>query len=194
MSHRPRTLAILMFCLGCSRPSRLLLCDGCVGGLCRARPRTVGSIPVGAAFRHDGLARDLIHELKYRSVRPVARLMATEMVRHLPAATSAFVPVPRVTMRRLKLGVDAAAELASALSHLTGIPTIAALRAPAWSPGHAGRSAAARRPAGLRRRRPAPAGSVLVDDVVTTGATLRSAAAACGPAVIGAVTATSASV
>lgn len=146
------------------------------------------------AFRHDGLARTLIHDLKYRGLRPVAHLMASEMAGDIPAAASTLVPIPRVTLRRLSLGVDPALELAYALSRLTGLPTVPSLRAPAWGRRHAGRSQTDRHPVGFALRGAVPAGSVLIDDVVTTGATLVSAAAAAGPSVIGAVTATGASV
>ncbi len=157
---------------------------------------------MAAAFRHEGSARRLVHRLKYRGLEPAAALLAAGMVERVPDVAEALVPVPRARLRRRQLGVDPAVRLAVALGRLTDLPVTAALGAAWWWPRHAGRDRAARRPAAgvfgtpgrpsFTSRSPWPQGAVLVDDVLTTGATLVAAAAA-GP-VAGAVTATAAGI
>ncbi len=61
---------------------------------------------------------------------------------------------------------------------LTGTPVIHALRAPLWWKRHAVRSRTERRWVRFVRRREVPHGVALVDDVLTTGATILAARAA----------------
>lgn len=139
-----------------------------------------GPVLVRSAFAHEGAARALVHRLKYEAVVGVADVLAGVMVPLLPARTPGLVPVPRVVARRLRYGIDPARALADALSERTGIPVHAALVPPWWVHRRAG-------PAGRRRGAPRfqvravpPPGSVLVDDVVTSGATLVAASAVTG--------------
>jgi predicted amidophosphoribosyltransferase len=131
-----------------------------------------------AAFEHSGPARKLIHRLKYQGVGGYEHLVAGKVAPRLPRLP--LVPVPRVLSRRLAYGVDATSAIARSLASALGVPVATVLRAPIY---------AARR-AGGDHRRPAtrfevegqlPARLILVDDVVTTGATLVSAAEAVGP-------------
>lgn len=179
-----------MVCLQLDEES---LCESCRRELRPGSPRIVGGLSIRPALRHEGAVRRLIHDLKYRAVRPVAGLLAHEVVRVLPPGIDMIVPVPRVLARRLRYGVDQAGELASAVRRLTGLPVVQALAAPAWQPGHAGRRRADRRAVRFRAIRPVSR-AVLVDDVVTTGATLAAAASTIGSGVLGAVTASGASV
>lgn len=114
--------------------------------------------------------------------------LAEAMVPLFPAETACLVPVPRVTARRWRHGVDPAVELAGALSAATGIPVVHGLRPVVWVARRAG-------PANRRRGVPRFAaigrpfvGGVLIDDVVTTGTTLGIAGQVAG--VLHAVTAT----
>jgi hypothetical protein len=98
----------------------------------------------------------------------------------LPPGTTCLVPVPRARVRLWRYGVDPALELARALGRFTGLPVKRALAAAWWHRRRAGVSGAARGVPRFRACTAVPAGAVLVDDVVTTGATLGSAAAALG--------------
>ncbi|MDH3539563.1 MAG: hypothetical protein OEP52_06185 [Acidimicrobiia bacterium] len=153
-----------------------------------------GSLVVRGAFVHDGLARRLVHDLKYRALARPAQALAPAMAARLPTGTTALVPVPRSMVRRLRLGVDPGLELALAVGGRTGLRVDRALAPPLWQARHAGKGRDRRSPVCFAARRPARPGTVIVDDVLTTGATLVAAHRALGPGVIGAVTATSAGV
>ncbi len=166
------------------------ICDGCRRRLVAAPDRRLpGGLLVRGAWRHDGPARRLMLLLKYRGLGGVAPWLAAAMAARLPAGAAVLVPVPRARLRLWRHGIDPAAELARSLAAATGLPVCRALRPGWWWPRHAGAGRAGRTPPRFRAARRV-AGAVLVDDVLTTGATLEAAARAMGPGVIGAVTAT----
>jgi len=179
-----------MVCRACGAIDRGLLCSHCSQSL---RPggerRLPGGLLVSNALAHDGAARILVHNLKYRGLTATAGVLAGPVAQVLPPDTRCLVPVPRVLLRLWRYGIDPAAALAGAVSRVTGFPVVLLLARPVWWAGRAGPAGASRGTPAFRARRPVPAGAVLMDDVLTTGATL-SAAAACLPGIIGAVTAT----
>jgi predicted amidophosphoribosyltransferase len=133
---------------------------------------------VRSAFAHEGAARLLIHRLKYEGV-PMARICEALACR-LPADAAALVPIPRVVARVWRYGVDPAREIAAALSKATGLPVVDCLRPSVWDRRRAGTSAATRHRPAHRLAGTTPPRGVLVDDVVTTGSTVASAAAVSG--------------
>ncbi len=141
-----------------------------------AEPRLVGHLIVYPALVHEGEARSLVHKLKYHGMAAPAGPLAVAMVRRLPRETRALIPVPRTWARRARYGIDPAWELARAMARITGIPAVSCLVAPLWAPALAGRSRGRRAHPQFKMRQPAPPSSVLVDDVITTGVTLKVAA------------------
>jgi predicted amidophosphoribosyltransferase len=158
-----------------------------------ALPSPCGPCPAaGASFdeawaplAHDGSARALVVALKFRGRLPVADLMAGQIAALAPAGLLAsgtvLVPVPADPRRRRARGFDQAERLARALARRTGLPGQAALRRSGSDARQVGASRAARLAPGrlgVVASGAAPARAVLVDDVHTTGATLRACAAA----------------
>ncbi len=183
-----------MMCLGCGRLGRVPLCAPCRRSLRVAPERFLPGVGVvRAGFLHQGVARHLVHVLKYRGVVAAARVLAETTSPELQQG-AVLVPVPRVTWRRVRYGIDPALELAGAVAAVTGSRVLRLLGPPLWGRRRAGHDhGTAPR---FRLRSPSePPGSrshvILVDDVVTTGATLQSAARTVGGCA-GALTATSA--
>jgi predicted amidophosphoribosyltransferase len=143
---------------------------------------------VVAAFGFEGVVRSLIHSLKYRNRRRVARELAVAALHRVgPAAfvgirVVTWAPTGRTHLRRR--GFDQAELLARSVAKCLGVPCRRLLyraHGDAQQP-QTGRSRAERlrgvafvvRPALSRAFGGAPC-VLLVDDVVTTGATLASA-------------------
>jgi predicted amidophosphoribosyltransferase len=117
----------------------------------------------------------LVHNLKYRRSILAGRLLAAGMASGVPADASVLVPMPRSFVRRVTYGIDQASVLASELSTITGLPVVRGLGAPLWWRRQAGADRKHRHAIGFSKIGPVPAGAVLVDDVLTTGATAMSA-------------------
>jgi len=144
---------------------------------------------VAAAFVHDGVARRLVHLLKYGAMPAAAEPLAGRMAILAPGA-SALVPVPRAVLRRWRHGIDPADELARTVALRLAVPVVRALAGELWHPRRAGTVGRRRGSPTFRRRGPIPPGAVLVDDVVTTGTTLAAARRALGhplPAIVATV-------
>jgi predicted amidophosphoribosyltransferase len=130
---------------------------------------------VRSAFVHEQTARRLVHALKYRGLVAAAEVLAVAMAPLLDPGTRVLVPVPRTISRRWRYGVDSGLELAEAVGRRTGLPVVRALRAGWW---HRARAAPRDAIRGHPRFRPvvfAGPGAMLIDDVLTTGATLTAA-------------------
>jgi predicted amidophosphoribosyltransferase len=144
---------------------------------------------VSSGLVHQGAARALVHHLKYGGLSAAAEVLALAMEGVMPSDAACLVPVPRVLLRVWRYGIDPSAALSRALARRTGLPVARVLARPLWWAGRAGPAGAARGDPVFRALRAAPPGAVLVDDVITTGATLGAAAAAL-PGARRAVTAT----
>jgi ComF family protein len=133
-----------------------------------------------AAFEFEGPARDLVHALKYRGVSAVAPLMAGAMMRLLEdwdIAVDAIIPVPMAGVRQRRRGYNQAALLAGHISRESGVPLregIIRRRPGASQVEQPGREARWQNAADAYEaaQRTEPGAVLLVDDAMTTGATL----------------------
>ena len=167
--------------------SRCAAC-GCAGEVlchrCRFSLASVGPRPnpdgIRAAFAFEGVARELIVALKFRHRRCAASVIAAQMVRRLGLQHVDLVTWAPTSARRVRRrGYDQAEAIAQSIARQLGVPCRRLLYRSHGAP-QTGKSRADRLagPA-FRARRPRHDLSVLVvDDVVTTGATLRTAAEA----------------
>jgi ComF family protein len=144
-------------------------------------------VPAFAAVAYEGPARELVRALKFRTALGVAPPMAAAIVAGAPegllAAGSALVPVPLHPRRERRRGFNQAEALAEAVARRAGLPVARVLRRGGGSGSQVGRGRGDRARAlqgsvaalqGVR----APPRALLVDDVITTGATLAECAAA----------------
>jgi ComF family protein len=157
-------------------------------GRCR---RGLSAFAQGASLGpYEGSLRVLLHELKYRGRRRVAArlaeaLLAEPAVRTVLEGADGLVPVPLHPQRRRDRGFNQAELIGTAIARQIGVDLVgtALVRRKDTTP-QTGLSAAARRGnvrgAFAVRRRPQVAGRclVLVDDVLTTGATAEACARA----------------
>ncbi|MGQ0847926.1 MAG: ComF family protein [Actinomycetota bacterium] len=181
-----------MVCLGCRVICFSGLCSTCASDLRPAPDRLVdGGLIVRTAFAHQGPARALVHHYKYRGIDRAGRFLAGAMAGLIPPR-GVLVPLPRAGWRQMMYGIDPARTLAGHLARLTGRPTVDLLETSWYSSPQAGTSRSRRHPPIFTPRWPdsLPDAIVLIDDVVTTGHTLRQAATVLGEAVVCAVTAT----
>jgi len=174
--------ALLPVPAGCARCGQPGSDDPC--GPCRAAPPPFDAVRAGGLF--GGPLADAIHAFKYGSrpalSRPLGAWLA-DQVALPPGATIVSVPLGRA--RRISRGYDQAALLADGLARAAGDGAQrlrGALRRTRETPPQVGQSRAerARNVAGAFAADRSVAGRdlVLIDDVVTTGATAAAAAEA----------------
>lgn len=146
------------------------------------RPLPEGIDYIHSALVYEGPARKLIHRLKYESVRRAAEPLAQRMV-YLPSGEEEIiVPVPTDKRRERRRGFNQSALLAQHVGKELGMQVIPALaRVDARRP-QTGLTAKQRHEnlVGCMAASGAVSGKrvLLIDDVCTTGATLREAARA----------------
>ena len=167
-------------CPFCASPTRLgRICQPCGDG-------TLALDGARAACRFDGIARTVVRDLKYRGNKPRAELLGdvlAETLQRRPLAIDVLVPVPLAPGRRRSRGFNQSDLIARHLGNRLGVLLLSScLERIRETPPQVGRSDAERREnvrgafncrdaSAVRGRRVA-----LVDDVMTTGSTLRECA------------------
>lgn len=195
-------------CVGCSgplppEPLVLPICEACTAtvfpweegtlrithpGPSESRHDGTPPLRVASVFAYRGLVPDLVLRLKYARAfplaRPMGRLVAAITVRAGLGPFDCIVPVPSARRRHLGRGYNPAGLLANAAGNLLSMPVrhdALVRRDTSGSQRHLDLDQRwARVAAAFLVARALPVGSrvLLVDDVVTTGATLASCAAA----------------
>jgi predicted amidophosphoribosyltransferase len=184
--HELASVVLPSRCPGCDRIGDPV-CGTCLRALRRPPPMPP---PPGidawvAAFAYEGIARELVARAKYRGRHASLPWLARAMVRAWAATLgpvserpTGCLPdvvtwVPTVPARRRARGFDHARALASGVAHGLGCRAQPLLTRTA-GPAQTGLPLAARRAGPVVRARRAVSGVVLlVDDVATTGASLR---------------------
>jgi len=187
-----------MLCEECLAGMRLLkapFCPGCggeLGGILELCPDCLKSPKrpwrqAASVFKMEGEAANLIYLFKYRErpdlARPLGRL-AARALKERGMSAELIVPTPLHWLRSLQRGFNQAALLCESISRETGIPLAKGLRRTKWTRQQAkldrkerfsnilGAFSASNSPLCKNRS------ILLVDDVMTTGATLSAAASA----------------
>ncbi|MGI8761925.1 MAG: ComF family protein [Jatrophihabitantaceae bacterium] len=165
-------------CVGCARPGQLL-CSACRP---RIAPFDAGAagVPVRAAAVYDGAVRTALLAYKERGRRDLAGPLGGLLARAIPAGGQlALVPVPSTLAAARARGGDHVLRLTRVASQVSGhtvVPALALTRAVRDSAGlHTGErrlNLDAAMGAAVPR---AGLAALVVEDIVTTGSTLREA-------------------
>jgi len=179
LDRLPRVIEPL--CPRCGLPFEALVAPGLCGP-CRAGARWFRRARAG--FVYDDDVRRAVHALKFGGREKIGRVLGAlaAAMWELPEY-AAVVPVPLSRKRRRARGFNQAEVVARAVGKVLGVPvSTRILSKPKESPPQAGLTASSRRrnvsgayraqlPSSLRRE-----SLLLVDDVLTTGATAEAAA------------------
>ncbi|MCU1658821.1 MAG: putative amidophosphoribosyltransferase [Pseudonocardiales bacterium] len=170
-------LVLPRHCVGCGQGGALL-CGACVPRRPTSGPHV--GVPVLAAASYDGAVRTALIAYKERGRRDLVRPLA-ELLSHCLATAGAqlLVPVPSAADASRRRGGDHVLRLARASARRTGARVATPLRLSRSVQDSAGLGALERAANLHRAMRAAPpphaTSAVIIDDIVTTGATLREA-------------------
>jgi ComF family protein len=174
-------------CWSCGGPASRHgpLCEGC-----RAGQRWLESVAVEvvgictwAPVAYEGSARALVGALKFRGAAGIADHMAAAMLARAPPRLidkRTLVPVPLHPARLRRRGFNQADRLAAAMAARSALPVADCLRRRGARGAQVGKGRSDRLTAvrsSISADRPVAPRVLLVDDVITTGATLAACAA-----------------
>lgn len=171
-------------CAGCGAHAGAIepLCARCRADLRWLGPEPVvlGPVVAWAPLAYEGPAQGVVRALKFKGAARAARAMAAQIAATAPPGwldrhDAQLVPVPLHPARARKRGYNQAQLLAEAIAKRTGLATADCLERTGAKGTQVGRSRAERLEGiagGIRLRGAPPRRAILVDDVITTGATL----------------------
>jgi ComF family protein len=171
------------FCVGCGLGGKSGLCESCLPRPSGAQERRLEGVRVFAATPYRGVVVQALHELKYRQrtelAVPLARGLLGPLLTGLGEIPGCvLVPVPSHPVRLAERGYNPAGLLATALGRQSALPVRhRLLRRTKAGEQQAGLGPLARqlnvKDAFAVANQAARTRVIVVDDVVTTGATLR---------------------
>jgi ComF family protein len=176
-------------CAGCARLGSLF-CSNCRAALA-PYPGTLRRMPAGLsgvriAYIFQSPLREAVHQLKYRRVRRVAEPLGLLMAEHVvaqPVAADAVLAIPLHAARLAERGFNQAEALAREIAQLLDLPLIDTGLARVRATEQQARLDARARTQNMHgafawRGAAPPRRLLLVDDVLTTGATMGACALA----------------
>lgn len=178
-------------CLNCSRPmhvSSILFCDACWADLPRIEkdakeklPKHVDRLHAGFAFHEAGITREIVHAMKFDGHTSLVPKMVDFLVRTLPSgfidSDDILTPVPLHWLRHGDRSYNQSMLLCQELSKRTGLEVQVLLKRVKNTPAQSGqgfrqRAENVRNAFRYSHKGETPKSVLLVDDVVTTGATV----------------------
>jgi predicted amidophosphoribosyltransferase len=147
-------------------------------------PVEIGPIQAWAPLAYEGPAQGVVRALKFKGATGAAAAMAGQIAANAPRGWlgpdhGTLVPVPLHPSRARKRGYNQAKLLADAIGERTGMPVADCLARTGAKGTQVGRTRAQRLAGisgGIRLIGQPPPAPVLVDDVITTGATIAACA------------------